>query len=67
MLLASLAGVLALSMLIWVRGDLVGVLWGGFWTFALGAGAFFLRDGWAVFAAQFVGDASSASTRCFPS
>jgi hypothetical protein len=54
-LLLSLAGLMALSMLVWVRGDVAGILWGGFWTLVLTGLGFLLQGKAAVFAVQFVG------------
>jgi hypothetical protein len=53
--LLTTAIVLALSMLLWVRGDTIGVFSGIFWTGALFAASRFLKDNWLVFTAQFVG------------
>ena len=50
-----LSGVLALSMVVLVRGDLVGILSGAFWVVALWAGSRSLRDDQAIFAGQFLG------------
>lgn len=54
-LLCTLAVLLGVSLLVWVRGDVVGLLWGLFWAVALGACAAFLRGRVAVFTVQFVG------------
>jgi hypothetical protein len=53
--LRLLAFVLGLSMVLWVRGDLVGVLSGIGWVAALFAAGTFLKGGSLLFAAQFVG------------
>lgn len=53
--LKILAGLLAFSLLIWVRGDLVGVLTGIFWVGALWLAATRLKGDQLLFAAQFVG------------
>ena len=49
------AGFLALSMLLFVRGEAAGVLIGLAWIVALGMGALLLNGDAAVFAAQFLG------------
>ena len=54
-LLGGISGLLALSLLVWVRGDLAGVAWGAFWAVTLGACAIFTRGQASVFAVQFVG------------
>lgn len=54
MLLAG-AAFLAISMLLFVRGDAVGVASGLAWTIALAAAGLRLRPDWRMFAAQFVG------------
>lgn len=46
---------LALSMLLWVRGDIIGVLSGILWTLLLFAAAFKLKSDNLIFAAQFLG------------
>jgi hypothetical protein len=53
--MGALACLLAFSMLIWVRGDTVGVLSGLFWIGVLGASAAFLRGTPALFVCQFIG------------
>ncbi len=52
--LRVLAGVLGLSLLLWVRGDAIGIITGIFWVAAL-AGLSLLKGRWLLFAAQFVG------------
>jgi hypothetical protein len=54
MLLAG-AAFLAISMAMFVRGDLVGVISGLLWTLALAAAGLRLPVDWRMFAAQFVG------------
>lgn len=54
-MLLTAAGFLAISMLLFVRGDVVGVLSGILWIAALGAAAKLLKDETRIFAAQFVG------------
>lgn len=49
------AAFLALSMILWVRGDLVGVLSGVFWIALLGFMANGLKGDGLLFAAQFLG------------
>jgi len=51
----ALAGVLALSMVVLVRGDLVGIVSGVFWVGLLWAGSRYLRSDHAIFAGQFLG------------
>lgn len=53
--LAVLGGLLAFSMVFWVRGDLVGILSGLFWVLTLFVLAKRLKGHAAVFAAQFLG------------
>ena len=53
--LGALAAILAVSMILWVREDLVGVISGLAWSAALGAGACFLRGGSSLFVCQLVG------------
>jgi hypothetical protein len=53
--LMVLAVLLALGMLLWVRGDLVGILTGGFWVLLLALFSRKLEGPNAVFAAQFLG------------
>jgi hypothetical protein len=53
--LRLLAFVLALSMLLWVRGDFIGVISGVAWIGALLAASTYLHGGAILFAAQFVG------------
>jgi hypothetical protein len=50
-----LAGVLAFSMALWVRGDLVGILSGFAWIGILGLASHYLKDSAALFFCQFVG------------
>jgi hypothetical protein len=54
-ILYILAAMLAVSMAVWVRGDLVGVLSGLFWIAILFAAARNLKGDNLVFAAQFLG------------
>ena len=49
------AGFLAISMVFFVRGELVGVLTGIGWTFTLGAMAYWLKGDANIFAVQFLG------------
>lgn len=53
--LGMVAALLSLSMLIWVRGDAVGVVSGFGWIVALALGAIFLRGKVSVFFCQFLG------------
>lgn len=53
--LAVLASALTVSLLLWVRGDMVGVVAGWLWAIALFAAARFLRGQTAVFAVQLIG------------
>jgi hypothetical protein len=53
--LRTLAIVLAMAMLLWVRGDFVGVIAGIGWIATLVAGSVFLKGMPLLFAAQFVG------------
>ena len=53
--LKTLAVILAGSMLLWVRGDPVGIATGILWTLALWTGGIYLRGNAAIFAAQFLG------------
>jgi hypothetical protein len=53
--LGAIAFVLSLSMIFWVRGDLVGILSGFGWIAVLIAGAVFLRGKAALFACQLIG------------
>lgn len=53
--LRVLAVILGIAMLIWVRGDSVGILSGVFWVLALWFGAKWLNGKAALFAAQFIG------------
>jgi hypothetical protein len=50
-----LAGLLGVSMVIWVRGDMVGELSGLFWIAALALSAIYLRGNAALFVCQFIG------------
>jgi len=50
-----LAACLLLSMLLWVRADLVGILSGIFWVCALALAARYLRGESAIIAGQFLG------------
>ncbi len=49
------AALLAFSMMIWVRGDSVGIVSGFGWIAALGGASFLLKGNASLFAAQFVG------------
>lgn len=51
----SIAAVLALSLLIWVRGDLVGIVSAVFWIGILAALGRYANDAWALFSVQFLG------------
>ena len=53
--MATMAGLLGVSMLLFVRGELAGLAMGAFWTAAFAAGAKWLRKDAAVFAARFMG------------
>ncbi len=53
--LFTISGFLALSMVLWVRGDLVGIGAGWFWTVALFCAGWFLRGMPALFVCQLVG------------
>ncbi len=53
--LGLLAAIMAFSMLVWVRGDTVGVVSGIAWIAVLGLGARFLRGHWAPLAVWFLG------------
>jgi hypothetical protein len=53
--LLAMAIALGISMVLWVRGDAIGVAAGVFWVVALAAGAKFLKGDGLIFAAQFVG------------
>ena len=53
--LSTLAGFLGLSMLVWVRGDTVGVIAGFAWVLILGGMAIFLSGKMLVFCCQFLG------------
>ncbi len=53
--LGIMAALLGFSMLVWVRGDSVGVLSGWLWTISLIVGAIKLRGRVLVFASQFLG------------
>lgn len=54
-MLRFLAAILALSMLLWVRGDVVGVVSGIGWIAGLAALSIWLKGKSLVFAAQFLG------------
>lgn len=53
--LRALAIVMAIGMLIWVRGDLVGIITGIAWTLALFGLSGYLKGANLLFAAQFIG------------
>jgi len=53
--LVALALLLTLSMAVWVRGDLVGELWGAAWIVIVGGIAAFVRGNALVFCCQFLG------------
>jgi hypothetical protein len=53
--LGAIAGLLALSMVLWVRGDTVGVLSGFAWMAVLGLSAVALKGTAALFFCQFIG------------
>ncbi|MDI9636895.1 M50 family metallopeptidase [Kamptonema cortianum] len=46
---------MALSMVLFVRGDIVGVISGFAWTILLGMAAIRLKDDWAIFLGKFLG------------
>ena len=54
-MLYTAAGFLALSMIMFVRGDVVGVMSGFFWIAILAAAGLWLSDDGRILAAQFVG------------
>lgn len=53
--LFGLGAILLLSMLIWVRGDLIGIISGLFWGCALLLAGLKLNGNYALFAVQFLG------------
>ncbi len=53
--LYTLCGMLAVSMVAWVRGDVVGIMSGLFWVGALFIGAKELQGPWLLFVVQFLG------------
>ena len=53
--LGIVGALLAVSMLLWVRHDIVGVISGLFWMVALGLGAALLRGNAALFVCQLIG------------
>jgi hypothetical protein len=53
--LYAISGMLLLSMILWVRGDAVGVVSGLFWMAALFLGGRFLQGGFALFVCQLIG------------
>lgn len=54
-LLWTIAGVLLLAMVLWVRGDEIGIASGIFWIALLWAGGRYLSGPYAIFAVQFLG------------
>ena len=53
--LYTIGGLLAFSMIFWVRGDLVGIASGLFWVAALLIGGKAIKATWLVFVVQFLG------------
>ncbi len=54
-MLATLAVLLTFSMVVWVRGDVVGEISGAGWICALALMSMFLKQGWLMFSCQFLG------------